>query len=128
MDINKSYTIYGLYNNDNKDNLLYIGSSADFKARIRTHISNIRHNNTNSKIKLYRYIKDNKINIFPCVLYSDISTKDIIANKEQEFINLLKPLLNVRHSYKNNRSLGKFYRKKYYMYLKESNRLRNIIY
>ncbi len=55
-----NYSIYGIYDNNN---LLYIGSSKNYIKRKRTHISNIKHDNTNSNIGLYKYIKSNNIDI-----------------------------------------------------------------
>ena len=55
-----NYSIYGIYDNTT---LLYIGSSKNYIKRKRTHISNIKYNNTNSNIGLYKHIKSNNINV-----------------------------------------------------------------
>lgn len=121
-----NYTIYGIYN----DNiLLYIGSTSNYKKRKTTHMCNLKYNNTNSKIKLYQYIKKNKLTIDINILYSDNCYKNDIAIIEAQYIKNLKPLLNIRKSIKlSTRYKLKEYQKGKYLYYKELKRLNNIIY
>jgi hypothetical protein len=119
------YTIYGIYNNDN---LIYVGSTSDFIKRKRTHICAIKYNNTNSKIKLYQYIKQNNltINIQLISIHENIS-KDEIAILESEYIKINKPLLNQRQAIKlSTRYNLRDYQKKKYIYYKELKKLMKI--
>jgi hypothetical protein len=127
---NKIYTIYAIYT----DNiLLYIGSTNNFKSRSITHMSNIKHNNTNSNIKLYKYIKENnlQVEIYPLTTHENI-LKDDVQIIESLFINRYKPLLNVRCSIKPNRTNNKLYQyNKYieYKFIKsEIKDMLNIVY
>ena len=126
MKITNLYSIYGIYN---KDILLYIGSTNNFKCRKTNHLCNLKYNNTNSKIKLYQYIKKNNLEIDIKEIYVTDSTKDKIALVEQEYILNLSPLLNQRQSIKlSTRFRLKEYQRNKYLYYKEIKRLNNIIY
>lgn len=125
-----NYTVYGIYNNDI---LLYIGSSSNYKSRVNNHLQAIKNNNSNSKIKLYQYIKKNKLIIDIEILYSDNCLKDEIAIVENHYITTLKPLLNLRQAIKlTTRYRLKEYQKMKYQYRKyiknEIEQLMNIIY
>jgi hypothetical protein len=121
-----NYFIYGIYNNDN---LLYIGSTNNFYKRKITHLCNIKKNNTNSKIKLYQYIKNNNLTINIKLLFSNNCTKDEIAIIETEYIKINKPLLNQRQAIKlTTRYILRDYQKKKYLYYKELKRLNKINY
>jgi predicted GIY-YIG superfamily endonuclease len=81
----------------------YIGSTWDMKRRKCEHKSNC--NNTNSEkynCKLYKYIRENKgfdnwkIEI---LVEKEFENKRELEIKEQECINLLKPLLNSKTAY-----------------------------
>ena len=127
---NKIYTIYAIYT----DNLLlYIGSTNNFKSRVITHKCNIKYNNTNSNIKLYKYIKENnlQVEIYPITTHVNI-LKDDVQIIESLFINRYKPLLNVRSSIKPNRTNNKLYQyNKYieYKFIKsEIKDMLNIVY
>lgn len=124
-----NYTVYGIYDNDI---LLYIGSSANYKSRVNNHLQAIKNNNTNSKIKLYQYIKKNKLNVDIESIYSDNCSKDEIAIVESHYIKTLKPLLNIRQPIKlSTRYRLKEYQKMKYQYRKyikeEIKQLMNII-
>ena len=121
-----NYFIYGIYNNDN---LLYIGSTNNFYKRKITHLCNIKNNNSNSKIKLYQYIKNNNLTIDIQILFSSICSKDEIAIIEAEYIKNNKPLLNQRQAIKiTTRYILRDYQKKKYLYYKELKRLMKINY
>jgi hypothetical protein len=120
-----NFIIYGIYNNDNQ--LLYIGSSCDYIKRKRTHLSNIKHNNTNSNIKLYQYIKNNNISIkFNILISLDNIDKNNIAIIENNLISFYKPQLNIRSAISNNRNINKEYQRIKYNYRKEIKLLMNI--
>ena len=128
--MNKTYTIYAIYT----DNiLLYIGSCQNFKSRERTHLANIRHENSNSNIPLYKYIKNNKLEImiYPITQHENIS-KDDCAIIESLFINKYNPLLNIRSAIKSSRNINKLYQfNKYleYKFIKdEIKSILNIVY
>jgi predicted GIY-YIG superfamily endonuclease len=120
-----NYSIYGIYN---LNRLLYIGSTKDFNKRISCHLSNIKNNNTNSKIKLYQYIKSNKLNIEIKKLYDYNCNKEEIGIKENEIIKKLNPPLNIRSGFKQTRNKFKSYHQNYYNYRKEIKLLMNINY
>lgn len=110
-----NFIIYGIYNELN-DELLYVGCSNDYIKRKRTHLSNIKHFNTNSKIKLYQYIKDNNINIkFNILISLNNITKDDMAIIENNLINIYKPLLNVRKAISNYRNIKRDYQHEKYI-------------
>jgi len=122
-----NYFIYGIYNNDN---LIYIGSTNNFNKRKTTHLCNIKKNNTNSKIKLYQYIKKNNLTVDIEILsIHDNCTKDEIAIVEAEYIKINKPILNQRQAIKlSTRYNLREYQRKKYLYYKEIKRLMKIIY
>ena len=110
-----NFIIYGIYNELN-DELLYVGCSNDYIKRKRTHLSNIKHINTNSKIKLYQYIKDNNIIIkFNILISLNNITKDDMAIIENNLINIYKPLLNVRKAISNYRDIKRDYQHEKYI-------------
>jgi hypothetical protein len=123
--------IYGIYDNSN-DQLLYIGSTQYFEKRRITHLCNITCNNTNSNIPLYKYIRDNNLNIDIRKIQTNNISKDEAAIIENQLINQLNPLMNVRKAYNPYRDVNRNKRSNYYFHKKyinnEINDLLNIVY
>lgn len=99
----ESIIIYKIYHKE-KPELLYIGSTFNFKNRMSSHKVNI--NNNNNKLKLYETIRTNggedKFNFEKIV---ELSTSSNEASKlklvlESYYFKTLKPTMNKNHPFR----------------------------
>ena len=94
-------TIYRIYNRNNPNDF-YIGSSRCITERISSHYSKCNNeNNSHYNLKLYTHIRENGgwgdwvidgFYSFSC------DNDEELREKEQEFINRLKPTLNIKRA------------------------------
>jgi hypothetical protein len=105
---NKNYNqarIYKITCNLPTINEIYIGSTADYEKRCKSHWSDCENiNSPNYRYRVYNYIRNNggfgnfTINViehYPC------ANKTEMRIREQYYINTLKPTLNERRAYIN---------------------------
>ena len=108
--------IYKIFSKDPEDKNIYIGSTTDFKRRIREHKSKCNNeNSTSHNLFIYQYIRQNGswnnfkaeiIHEFECI---DNKQKRMV---EQEYINKLNCGLNTDRSYVDTKLYEKEYREK----------------
>jgi len=111
-DYSKS-VIYKIYSKIKGVNEIYIGSSTKFNNRCKGHYKNCIYPNVESYyLKLYNYIRDNggfenfiieKIEHYPC------NNKLQLRQREQHFIDTLKPSLNDSRAYRTDEQKINYY-------------------
>jgi hypothetical protein len=111
-------TVYKIYCRDSSIRECYIGSTKDIKNRIAMHHRIIHdENNKQYDSKLYNFIRENGgfgnwiIEEMESFAFNDIKE---LREKEQEYINVLKPALNSGTAHKETRNKVYEYNEKYF--------------
>ena len=100
----KNSVIYRIYCKNPDILECYIGSTIDFKKRIKTHKTCINNRNKHSyNYKIYQFIRENGgwdnfdkeiLEYYPC------NNEEDLKIKEQEYISRFKPTLNTFNAYR----------------------------
>ena len=96
--------IYKIYCKDENIKDFYIGSSTNLYVRINVHKCRCNNEDTDGYyLKLYEFIRENggweNFNI-EVIEYFNCNSKKELIQKEQEYINKLKPSLNYLNAYR----------------------------
>jgi len=112
--------IYCIYNNFKKN--FYIGSTKDYKQRMRDHKSSCCNpNGRDHNVKVYKYIRENGgWSVWSKMIIATVDVKDKLEQKqyEQFYIDHLEPGLNCCRSYQSHEQLIE-YKKEWYNKNKE---------